>query len=231
MYVLEQLSGSDFRPIGKAPDWCTEIYPESSFDTPVISPAERFPFLEYFLTGAEAFWQNSGEGVFRSPNWIETGPDGEERYLDALAFNVGSSHMLIINLLGIGTTERQTLLQKSRETEVALQRDVAEARRCAEDLKRAAGGAVPSVTDKTLTGLRDLFDGDLADSDILAFANAIAVRLCKSADTLNPDDSDALAASIGDAVRVNTEAHQALGNQLRDDTAKSAAFGQLLFQS
>ncbi len=137
MFVLERLYEKYFRRVGTSPDWCTEIYPEANFDSAVISPSERFPFLEFFLQEAELFWATGEDGVLRSDNWIETGLDGEERYLDSMALNVGTNHLLIINLLGIGTTERQTLLQESRENKVSLERQLADALRREEALKRA----------------------------------------------------------------------------------------------
>lgn len=135
MFVLERLYEKYFRRVGTAPHWCAEIYPESDFDTAVISPSERFPFLEFFLEEAELFWAQGQDGVLRSDNWIETGPDGKERYLDSMALNVGTNHLLIINLLGMGTTERQTLLQESRENQVSLERQLAEALRRVKELE------------------------------------------------------------------------------------------------
>lgn len=129
MFVLERLSGTDFRRVGTAPEWLIDLYPESAEDTALISPSQRFPFIAHFLEEAEVFWQSGVDGALRSPNWIETPPQGSDHYLDALALNVGPTRLLIINLIGIGTTERQTILQQSREKELQYHRELAASRK------------------------------------------------------------------------------------------------------
>ncbi|MDA1044386.1 MAG: hypothetical protein O3C57_04095 [Verrucomicrobia bacterium] len=69
------------------------------------------------------------DGALRSQNWIEPSEQGADHYLDALALNVEPTRLLIISLIGIGTTERQTILQQGRENQLEYQKDLAAQRR------------------------------------------------------------------------------------------------------
>lgn len=90
--VFERLSGGRFEPPGVLPGW----FPEAS--GPAIQPTDHFPMLEMFLLEFERLWKEGGAPL-TSDIWTETGPDGEDLYLQATATAVDGRRFLVIRPL------------------------------------------------------------------------------------------------------------------------------------
>src|SRR5579862_2926002 len=103
--VFEQVSESLFEPVGQLPAW----WPIAA-DFP-IDLADQFPMLELFLS-------ESGKG--REPEtsdiWTETGNDGEELYLEAVATGLGERRFLVLRSL---PKARHTYQQLAHDFELA----------------------------------------------------------------------------------------------------------------
>jgi signal transduction histidine kinase len=80
----------------------------------------RFPFLDPFLTDAQAFWMQPGSGVLRSGVWSETDASGGECYFEASAVSLGVCRLLLIERLGSAYREKQHLIQTGREINLRL---------------------------------------------------------------------------------------------------------------
>jgi hypothetical protein len=81
---------------------------------------ENHPFLDAFLLEAAEFWNTSSEAATETPgpqsgSWVEVGPDGNDYYFEAQAFQIAGQSYLIIDDLGDRYTENQSLLQKGRD--------------------------------------------------------------------------------------------------------------------
>lgn len=113
--VMERLSDSAFRIIGRPPSWFHRIF---SFDADAkasVSPAELSPFIENFLPMAELFWLEGSSDILKSGPWTETDPLGKEHHLELSVVSLGPAHILLLQILGVDYQEKQELLQICRD--------------------------------------------------------------------------------------------------------------------
>lgn len=128
------------RLAGKRPDWLAALCPGE------VLAAEASPFLENFLIDARECWQAGGR--VESGPWVEHG----DLQLRATALTAGGRACLLIERLGEAFAQSVSVLQKARETVIALQRLDAEIQKkeilvhwLAEDLSASLGNVVTSL--------------------------------------------------------------------------------------
>jgi signal transduction histidine kinase/CheY-like chemotaxis protein len=107
--VFEQLPGGLFHPIGQLPAWLPIL---GSFP---LDLAEEFPMLELFFPDFVHVWE-SGALAKTSDTWTETGPDGNDLYLEAVAAAVEKRRFLTLRRL---PKERHTYQQLAHDFELA----------------------------------------------------------------------------------------------------------------
>ncbi len=107
--VFEQLPDGLFQPIGQLPAWLP-----ISGGLP-LDLAEEFPMLELFLPDFISVW-DSGAPAKTSDTWTETGPDGNDLYLEAIAAAVEKRRFLTLRRL---PKERHTYQQLAHDFELA----------------------------------------------------------------------------------------------------------------
>lgn len=107
------------RLVGSAPEWLSRVWPSVLASEPNLAKAS--PFLENFLTDAEACWL-ARTGHVRSGPWVEYDRQGAEVNLEATAFTAGELSLVVIERLGEDFEATRSILQKSRETMLAYQR-------------------------------------------------------------------------------------------------------------
>jgi signal transduction histidine kinase/CheY-like chemotaxis protein/HPt (histidine-containing phosphotransfer) domain-containing protein len=111
--AFEQVSGSVFRPAGRLPGWLHAD--DFSGETDL---AEKFPMLEFFFPEFEPAWQPGGSPV-TSDIWTESGPNGEELYVQAVAASSGNRNFLVLKTL---PKERHTYQQLAHDFELSEER-------------------------------------------------------------------------------------------------------------
>jgi len=107
--VFEQLPDGLFQPIGQLPAWLP-----SSGSFP-LDLAEEFPMLELFLPDFIPVWESGGHAT-TSDTWTETGADGNDLYLEAVAAAVDKRRFLTLRRL---PKERHTYQQLAHDFELA----------------------------------------------------------------------------------------------------------------
>jgi hypothetical protein len=118
--VLEETGDGYFASLDVLPAWFLDLTAGTG-DGAAFDLAERFPFLEYFLEDARAFWASEMPGRLESGPWSETAPDGGELALEATALFHAEKRIVLISLLGKEYEERRRLLQRIRDTYLDLQ--------------------------------------------------------------------------------------------------------------
>jgi hypothetical protein len=112
--VLEQKAGGDFSLVGSAPFWFLQLCPGADAGPEALTRFVALPFLENFLVDAEAFWTSKSGGRLKSGVWTETGPRGDEFYLEASAVFPGGRKILLIENQILAHEEKKFVLQKAR---------------------------------------------------------------------------------------------------------------------
>ena len=127
---------------GKRPDWLAWLCPSE------VLAADTSPFLENFLIDAGDCWSAGADRRVESGPWIEQ----SDLQLRATALTAGGRACLLIERLGEAFAASVSVLQKARETVIALQRLDAEIQKkeilvhcLAEDLSAALGNVVTSL--------------------------------------------------------------------------------------
>ena len=125
---------------GRAPEWLARL---CSGD---VLAADASPFLENFLIDARECW--SAGGRVESGPWVER----DDLQLQATALTAGGRACLLVERLGEAFAKKVSVLQKARETVIALQRLDAEIQKkeilvhcLAEDLSAGLGNIVTSL--------------------------------------------------------------------------------------
>jgi signal transduction histidine kinase/CheY-like chemotaxis protein len=117
-YVLLQRNGDGtYSLLSEAPGWFTQVWPAAtgSGDNP-FALAGTSPFLDNFLSDAEAFWKTPQAGFAESGTWIETGNSGEQIALEARALHLDGKPLLAICSPGKQFQERVQVLQTARNS-------------------------------------------------------------------------------------------------------------------
>lgn len=117
--VLERMADGTFRLLSAMPAWLPRLYPDVAVRHVGLRPGEVFPFLEYFLGDAEAFWQAQRPGQLSSGPWRETDASGQEYALEAFAFCLDQYQILCLTFPQVRLAETQALLQQARDERLA----------------------------------------------------------------------------------------------------------------
>jgi signal transduction histidine kinase/ActR/RegA family two-component response regulator len=107
--VFEQIPGGLFQPVGSLPAWFAV-----SGDFP-LDLAEEFPVLGLFFADSAPLWEPGGRAK-TSDLWTETGGDGQELYLEAVAAQVDNRRFLTLRSL---PKTRHTYQQLAHDFELA----------------------------------------------------------------------------------------------------------------
>ena len=145
--ALEQLADGAFNFLSAPPDWFAHLYPEPVSPSQAIRPQEAFPFIEHFLSEAEAFWQAHSAGALKSGPWSESDAEGKLYHLEASAVCIDNRRLLLVELLRLSYQEIQALAQKAREKSLDYERlaRAEEALRRSEARNQALLDAIPDL--------------------------------------------------------------------------------------
>lgn len=113
--VLERQPDGTFVQRGSPPDWYGRMTQGVARSSAPIRVESLFPFLEVFLSEAEAVWREGGPARSDSEVWCETTADGEELPLEATALRLGPRCLLVITRCDELFLERRLVLQRARE--------------------------------------------------------------------------------------------------------------------
>ena len=134
------------RLAGRPPEWLARLWPGG------LPAGEASPFLANFLIDACDCWDAGPDGRVESGPWIEQDSAGGSVQLKAVAMTAGGHACLLIERLGAAFAANVEILQKARETVIALHRLDAEIQKkeilvhyLAEDLSAALGNVVTSL--------------------------------------------------------------------------------------
>jgi hypothetical protein len=141
LLVFKRLDADSFQITSPIPDWYEAFFPElidarSRSDSPPHPQLDRqmiqqnviqrksqlssvFPFLDYFLEEAEAFWHCGDRRILKSGFWSETNAAGQECQLEATAICGSSDSIFLIELADVAYQEKQTLIQTGRMNELS----------------------------------------------------------------------------------------------------------------
>ena len=120
--VLERVRDRDFTVAGPVPHRFHNLFPSELQSGDSFNPAIPCPFIEDFLSEAEALWRSGAPDQLRAGPWTELSTDGSEHQLEVTAARVGSHEFLLIRLLDIAFAQRTHLLQKAREQSLDFER-------------------------------------------------------------------------------------------------------------
>lgn len=112
--VLERKADGGFTMVGAAPYWFLQLCPGADTGPEALTLAVGFPFFENFLVDAETFWTSRGGGRLKSGLWTESGPRGDEFYLEASAVCLGGRKIVLLENQILVHGEKQFVLQKAR---------------------------------------------------------------------------------------------------------------------
>ena len=138
------------RLASEAPAWLTALWPVAKgAELPV---AHASPFLENFLIDARECWSGDPARRVASGPWVERDSAGAEVQLQARALTADGRACLIVERLGAAFASQVAVLQKARETVIALQRLDAEIQKkqilvhcLAEDFSSELGNIVTAL--------------------------------------------------------------------------------------
>ncbi|MEM9949909.1 MAG: bifunctional diguanylate cyclase/phosphodiesterase, partial [Cyanobacteria bacterium P01_D01_bin.36] len=116
--ALELSSEEQLSVIGDMPSWVQQEF-EHLQSTKESFAAEMFsPFLSNFLIDAEIFWETPSSEILRSGLWTEAGQSGKEIKLEAIALQLGSSKIVLIESSDLVGDEKFQWLQAARERQL-----------------------------------------------------------------------------------------------------------------
>jgi signal transduction histidine kinase/CheY-like chemotaxis protein/HPt (histidine-containing phosphotransfer) domain-containing protein len=113
--LFEHVGDGAFRPVGRPPDWCEEMWGAASGREKTVQLAEQSPFLENFLVDADSFWNSKRKEAVNSGVWVERDSAGGEVPFEAWALRLGEKPILIVRNLSDTYAERQQLFQAARD--------------------------------------------------------------------------------------------------------------------
>ena len=134
------------------PDWLRAIWPAAATTGNLSAVSEQSPFLENFLIDAEECWR-AGEGRARSGPWVQAAGEGADLHLEATALTAGGFALLLLERLGEVFAAKKEVLQKARETVIALQRLNSEMQK-KEVLLHCVAEEMTAALANTITSLR-----------------------------------------------------------------------------
>jgi hypothetical protein len=119
LFALERMPDYTFVAITPPPAWITHILSVADAGAP-MTLAAAFPYLERFLSQAEAFWREGTGRSMLSGSFVAAGAS-EELLLRACALNLGPRSVLVLERLR-GEADIRQILQKSRENKLQEER-------------------------------------------------------------------------------------------------------------
>ncbi len=150
LFVRDEVGA--LRLAGHAPAWLAELWPAARSAGAELPVADASPFLENFLIDACECWSADAGRRVESGPWVEQDAASGEVQLQARALTVAGRACLLIERLGAAFASQVAVLQKARETVIALQRLDAEIQKkeilvhcLAGDLSGALGNIVTSL--------------------------------------------------------------------------------------
>jgi signal transduction histidine kinase/DNA-binding NarL/FixJ family response regulator/HPt (histidine-containing phosphotransfer) domain-containing protein len=114
--LFEFLGDGAFRLIGTWPAWCQAMWGDLPGDTQDIRLGDTSAFLENFLFDAEQFWNSKSSGSANSGNWTERDSNGKEIPLEASAYLLDGTRLLIVRNLSETFDQQQELFQTARDS-------------------------------------------------------------------------------------------------------------------
>jgi len=120
--VMERLEGDKFRVISPAPNWFVPLCDRPTPEHVSIHPGIGSSFLAHFLEEAKDFWATHQHGELRSGPWSERTAEGKTGSLEAMAFALGTTHILTITKHGTELRERRAMLQRARDNQLVFER-------------------------------------------------------------------------------------------------------------
>ena len=117
--LCEYLGDGEFRLLAEPPEWFAQIWGLPDAKKKSLRLGDDSPFLESFLTEAEAFWASRAAGVLPSGAWIEQSRAElgamREIPLEAQALSVDGKRMLSMVSQPEAFAERTRVLQTARD--------------------------------------------------------------------------------------------------------------------
>ncbi len=113
MAVFEATDDGAFKALGRLPEWFHTIYEGKISEGKPLKLSKRFLFLANFLEDAHELWNSEEDIRLKSGTWTEKGPAGREIQLEAVALNLGSRHILIVQCGQYSYKEKKFILSKS----------------------------------------------------------------------------------------------------------------------
>lgn len=120
--VLERQGAGSFKIITSPPAWLDTLWSGIAMGQENVNPGMVFPFLEYFLADAEAFWQTTTSGQLESGIWSEVDDREEEYHLKAIAVSMEGIQLLLIQYPKLDYHETHRIIQTGRELKLAYHR-------------------------------------------------------------------------------------------------------------
>jgi signal transduction histidine kinase/DNA-binding NarL/FixJ family response regulator/HPt (histidine-containing phosphotransfer) domain-containing protein len=114
--LFEFLGDGAFRLIGTWPAWCQAMWGDLPGHTEDIRLGDMSAFLENFLFDAEQFWNSKASGSANSGNWTERDTNGKEIPLEASAYLLNGTRLLIVRNLSETFDQQQELFQTARDS-------------------------------------------------------------------------------------------------------------------
>ncbi len=114
--LFEYLDNGDFRLIGTWPPWCQALWGDLPAQHEKIRLGEVSPFLENFIFDAETFWNSKSAGSANSGNWTERDASSREIPLEASAYFLQGTRLLIIHNLSETFDQTQEIFQTARDS-------------------------------------------------------------------------------------------------------------------
>jgi signal transduction histidine kinase/DNA-binding NarL/FixJ family response regulator/HPt (histidine-containing phosphotransfer) domain-containing protein len=114
--LFEYLDNGSFRLIGTWPPWCEALWGDLPAQSEKIRLGDVSPFLENFIFDAETFWNSKSAGSANSGNWTERDATSREIPLEASAYFLQGTRLLIIRNLSETFDQQQEIFQTARDS-------------------------------------------------------------------------------------------------------------------
>ena len=124
LVVLERQQGG-FGRVGAyaLPPWFIRVFIRAQGDGPTLTLTEVFPVLDSFLTEAELFWDQTGDGRLTSEPFLVTDSIGDDVPILVTAVGRNGKRYLIMQP-DASFPDRQRILQRARDQALAHERVV-----------------------------------------------------------------------------------------------------------
>jgi signal transduction histidine kinase len=111
----EHIEGTYFKLLGKPADWALPVLGYIHQNRHYIDLVDHHPFLDVFLTEAEAFWNSPSGESLESGIWLEQDEDGKNYAFKAIATHPEQARLLLLGPAENSVDNLQELIQTARE--------------------------------------------------------------------------------------------------------------------